>query len=110
MYECRLADLDFMPWTLLWPLVAWISWREVLGPSASPGREELCRWRFLLVWIALPLAFFSLSAGKRGLYLVPIYPALALLCGAALQRSLSWPSSARRQARPTSPASRSRRS
>jgi 4-amino-4-deoxy-L-arabinose transferase-like glycosyltransferase len=32
-----------------------------------------------LCWIALYLVFFSLSAGKRSVYILPVYPAMALL-------------------------------
>ncbi|MBW2272765.1 MAG: glycosyltransferase family 39 protein [Deltaproteobacteria bacterium] len=97
-YYAYQLPLDFMPWTLLWPLAAW-TWHQELrkelhnphpregGAPSSPA--PYCAARFLLVWIALPLAFFTLSAGKRGLYLVPVYPALALLCGVALERSLA---------------------
>jgi 4-amino-4-deoxy-L-arabinose transferase-like glycosyltransferase len=34
---------------------------------------------FLVLWIAVVFGFFSLAAGKRGVYLLPLYPALALL-------------------------------
>jgi len=33
--------------------------------------------------------FFSISSGKRGLYMLPAFPAAALLCGAALDRTLA---------------------
>lgn len=77
--------LDFLPWTLLWPLVA-LRARAALAPVASPGRAAL--WRLSLVWVGTALVFFSLSSGKRGLYLLPVFPALALLCGDAVVRTL----------------------
>jgi hypothetical protein len=40
--------------------------------------------RFLLCWLGVMFVFFSLSSGKRGLYLLPAFPAAALLCGAWL--------------------------
>jgi 4-amino-4-deoxy-L-arabinose transferase-like glycosyltransferase len=80
--------IDFMPWTLLWPLVV----PMLLRSSESPPQRPVNR--FLLSWAGVMLVFFSLSAGKRGLYLLPAFPALALLCGGALQRALEPPSGA----------------
>jgi hypothetical protein len=40
-----------------------------------------------MIWMIVPLVFFSLSAGKRGLYLLPIFPALALVGVLAGSRS-----------------------
>jgi 4-amino-4-deoxy-L-arabinose transferase-like glycosyltransferase len=76
--------LDFMPWSLLLPFAAPVLWRfsrttegQSSGSEAGPFRSSA---RFLIVWLLVPLVFFSLSAGKRGLYLLPIFPALALVC------------------------------
>jgi 4-amino-4-deoxy-L-arabinose transferase-like glycosyltransferase len=85
--------LDFLPWTLLWPAVAWVAWQE--RPASAIGAEQRRAWRFLVCWVGVSLLFFSLSAGKRGLYLLPAFPALALLCGDAVERGLGarvrWP-------------------
>jgi 4-amino-4-deoxy-L-arabinose transferase-like glycosyltransferase len=77
---------QFLPWTLAWPLVWWIGRRRVFAAGAEPGASRA--WRFLLAWVAATLVFFSLSSGKRGLYLLPAYPGAALLCADALVRSL----------------------
>ena len=68
---------DFLPWTLLWPLALLAAARGLAG-------EERQGWRLLSVWIVVPLLVFSVASGKRGLYLLPVFPALALACGAAL--------------------------
>jgi hypothetical protein len=39
--------------------------------------------------VAVSLVFFSLSSGKRGLYLLPAFPAMALICADSLLRHLS---------------------
>lgn len=40
--------------------------------------------RFLHVWWLVVLGFFSLAGGKRGVYLLPLYPAIALLAAREL--------------------------
>jgi hypothetical protein len=80
-------SLQFLPWTLLWPLVAVVGVREVWGPDSNPMRRRA--WRLLLCWVAVQFAFFSLSHGKRGLYLLPAFPAAALLCADAIVSTLS---------------------
>lgn len=78
--------LEFLPWSLLWPVVATWAWRVTARGPASTERDGS---RLLLAWIGLCFAFFSFSAGKRGLYLLPVYPAVAILCGLALNDLLS---------------------
>jgi hypothetical protein len=65
--------------------------RCVFAPGADPAEPRA--WRFLLSWVGATLVFFSLSSGKRGLYLVPLQPAVALLLADSLQR---WVRDARR--------------
>jgi 4-amino-4-deoxy-L-arabinose transferase-like glycosyltransferase len=72
----------FLPWTLLWPVVGW-RYRTSLRESAR-GAADTRAWRFLLASIGAAFVFFSLSAGKRGLYLLPLHPLLAIACGEAL--------------------------
>ena len=74
--------VNFLPWTLLWPVVAWFGVKRVFREGAEPERARA--WRFLLAWVGAALLFFSLSMGKRGLYLLPVFPAAALLCADAL--------------------------
>ena len=95
-YYAYQLPLDFVPWTLLLPSAAVAVWRSTRAvPDAARASEPLQDGvaagsfaRFLLSWILVPLVFFSLSAGKRGLYLLPIFPALALaiVFGLALAR------------------------
>ncbi|MCP4038750.1 MAG: glycosyltransferase family 39 protein [bacterium] len=85
--------LEFLPWSLLWPWVAVVAWRSTRQEVASRRRDGS---RLLVVWVLLCFAFFSLSAGKRGLYLLPTYPAVAMLCGIAIEDWLT-----RRQRVPT---------
>ena len=76
----------FLPWTLAWP-VAFLAARAALAPGADPARASAVR--FLTCFVGLGVCFFSLSAGKRTVYLLPLVPALALLVGYGLDVSLS---------------------
>lgn len=64
---------DFIPWILFVPfLLLFKSWRKNdSGHSLS----------FFWVWFLAVFIFFSLSESKRGLYLLPLYPAISLLIG-----------------------------
>jgi 4-amino-4-deoxy-L-arabinose transferase-like glycosyltransferase len=67
--------LGVLPWTLFLPGVAARLWRQ---------RREIARddaRLYLLVWIAVVFAFYSVSISKRGVYLLALYPAIALLLG-----------------------------
>ncbi len=81
--------IDFLPWTLLWPGVAWVARHRVFGVRTGTGEPRRRAWRLLLSWVGASLVFFSLSSGKRGLYLAPIFPLAALLCADACIRGLS---------------------
>ncbi len=60
----------WLPLALLLPWAAPAWWRELKRFDA--------RYVLLLGWVALVLAFFSLSPGKRGVYILPALPAFAL--------------------------------
>jgi 4-amino-4-deoxy-L-arabinose transferase-like glycosyltransferase len=67
--------LGVLPWTLFLPGVAVRIWRE---------RRALTRHDpqiYLLVWCAVVFGFYALSASKRSVYLLALYPALALVLG-----------------------------
>lgn len=83
--------VETLPWILLAPAAVWAARTQVF--AADAGAEERRAWRFLLAWIGATLLFFSLSSGKRGLYLLPLLPATSLLLADALGR---WVESARR--------------
>ena len=67
--------LNLLPWSLFIPAIAWFAWRERRW-TADEGVS--C----MLVWIATVFLFFSLARGKRAIYILPLYPAAALLIGA----------------------------
>lgn len=82
---------DFLPWTLLLPFaVAFLvrttrpDQREKRERRETRKRRIPSSWRLLVVWVVVPLAVLSLASGKRGLYLLPTFPALAMMLGGAL--------------------------
>lgn len=63
-----------LPWTLLLPaaVLAVTAWRR-----AAERRADL----FVIAWVAAPLVLMSLVPSKRDLYLLPLYPGVALCIG-----------------------------
>ncbi|MBK7249554.1 MAG: glycosyltransferase family 39 protein [Gammaproteobacteria bacterium] len=60
----------WLPWSLLlfWLVPRWV--------DAWPRRDA--RTWLPLAWVAIVLLFFSFSSGKRGIYVLPALPALAI--------------------------------
>jgi 4-amino-4-deoxy-L-arabinose transferase-like glycosyltransferase len=76
--------IDFLPWVFFIPAaVAYGFSRE----KVEKRREFL----FLFIWLALIFIFFSLSKGKRAIYLLPLYPAAALMVGKLWDDFVSTP-------------------
>lgn len=79
--HARAMPLLLLPWTLLFiagTVAAWRSWRT---------REHAGAVR-IAAWFAVVFVFFSLIPPKRDLYLLPIYPAAAMLSAFAFERAL----------------------
>lgn len=70
-----------LPWSFLLPPAAWAAARA----TGEDGRHRRGA-RLLLAWVALMAVPLSLSRGKIDYYLLPLYPALALVIGAHLAR------------------------
>lgn len=65
---------DFLPWIFFLPVG--------IAYGFSTKREGIRKeFLFLFVWFAVILTFFSFSKGKRGLYLLPLFPAVSLMVG-----------------------------
>jgi 4-amino-4-deoxy-L-arabinose transferase-like glycosyltransferase len=84
-YLGRLPYL-FLPWTLAWPL-AFVAARSALAEGGDSPRASAVR--FLVSFLGMGVLFFSLSAGKRNVYVLPLMPPLALLVGHGLERWLA---------------------
>lgn len=87
---------EMAPWSLLLPFAAAAAWgvaRAARGrddggriADGGDGPERGESIRFLLIWLLLPVVVLSLASTKRGIYLLPIYPAAALLVGWWIER------------------------
>lgn len=76
---------------LPWSLVLAGAGRHCVRFRDRNGRFDR-RILFLLLWIVLPLLFFTLSQSKRPQYILPIIPAVALLIAACWHiRSVNLP-------------------
>ena len=62
-----------LPWSLFFPALIYALYR-------SRGQGD-AKSRYLMIWCGVELLFFSLASGKRSNYILPMYPALALLLG-----------------------------
>lgn len=76
--------LDFLPWTFALPL-SWMVLKRF--PDYTSGRRRL------LAWVVFVVLFFSLSASKRNLYILLVYPAAAMLVAAATDAWMCAPES-----------------
>jgi 4-amino-4-deoxy-L-arabinose transferase-like glycosyltransferase len=61
-----------LPWTLTLIPALWQAWKK--KPSLTFQTD-----RFLLVWCAVVFVFFSVSDSKLASYILPVFPALAVL-------------------------------
>jgi hypothetical protein len=69
-YYLATLPADLLPWSLFLPWVApWI-WKR---------RHEDARMRLLVSWTVPAFIFFSICIGKRAIYLLPLWPAMAIL-------------------------------
>jgi hypothetical protein len=81
-----------LPWTLFLPGVAVWLWRERAALSRTDARV------IALLWIVAVFVPHAVATSKRGVYLLPLYPAVALLLGcwaAALARGTTAAAPAR---------------
>lgn len=73
-YYLTTVPADFLPWSFFLPGALWLGWRRA---TADARRGYL----FALSWVVVTLIFFSLSPAKRTVYVLQMFPALALLVG-----------------------------
>ncbi len=74
-YYLKNLPADLFPWSLFLPWTLWWLWK-------NRGASKM-HW-FLWCWTVPAFLFFSASLGKRQIYLLPIYPALAVIIAASV--------------------------
>src|SRR5947199_65875 len=73
-YFFLVLGIGFLPWSFFIPVTAKNLWNRTFTGANL----------FLTLWVILPFAFFSASNAKLPHYILPIYPALAILTGQAV--------------------------
>lgn len=76
-YFLKVLPQDFFPWIYFLPAAVWAGWRGLEG-------ERRRRFLFALAWVVVTVVFFSVSPGKRTVYILSMYPGLALAVAAGL--------------------------
>ena len=84
-YFIPLLLLGFLPWIAQTPGALAQAWRE-------RNREFSSGW-LLTCWFAVIMGFFSVSQSKLPGYIIPVFPALAMLVGHRLDRNLGFSNS-----------------
>jgi 4-amino-4-deoxy-L-arabinose transferase-like glycosyltransferase len=85
-YYLTLIPGEFFPWSFLLPTALVVGWKRITEKPARDG------FLFCLCWAAVTVLFFSVSPAKRSVYILTMYPAMALMAGAALDRvAAEWP-------------------
>ncbi len=67
---------NFLPWSILLPFAVYHAFKKSI-------------W-LPLIWFISTFLFFELSTSKRAIYLLPCYPACALLVGIYMKDKWSW--------------------
>jgi 4-amino-4-deoxy-L-arabinose transferase-like glycosyltransferase len=83
-YPVRVIPLLWLPLSALLP---WLvpAWRKALRGGVDHSDTFVA---VLLAWVLLVLLFFSASSGKRGVYVLPAVPALAMAAATWLPEAL----------------------
>ncbi|MBI2943462.1 MAG: glycosyltransferase family 39 protein [Candidatus Wallbacteria bacterium] len=81
-YYLTTLPLEFLPWTIVLPGALLFAWREG-WKKRDPAIV------YAMLWAAVVFLYFSVSPGKRSIYVLPMFPALALLVGRFLDSALT---------------------
>lgn len=89
----RPAPFHFFVWVVIGGLIPWTGFlwptlREVVRAGWRRRKEHAETW-FLLTWVAFIVFFFSISKSKLAPYVLPVFPALAVLVALELARGLT---------------------
>ncbi len=71
-YYLTTAPADFLPWAFFLPGALWLGWRRATD-------QERRGYLFAFCWMAVTIVFFSLSPAKRTVYVLQMFPAMAMI-------------------------------
>jgi 4-amino-4-deoxy-L-arabinose transferase-like glycosyltransferase len=90
-YYLTIIPAEFFPWSFFLPGAIVSGWKRGWRREGEDRKGFL----FALAWMVVTVVFFSLSPAKRSVYILTLYPAMALLVGAFLDRiaadTVDWP-------------------
>jgi 4-amino-4-deoxy-L-arabinose transferase-like glycosyltransferase len=66
--------MNFLPWIIFLP-------GAIIYLYSKERKHDRKEFFFLWIWFLVVFLFFSISKGKRGLYLLPLFPATSILVG-----------------------------
>ena len=107
-YYLTVIPGDFFPWSFVLPSALVVGWRrfvragrrgraEVADDAPAPGAALRGPFLFGLCWMVATVVFFSISPAKRTVYILTMYPAMALLVALALAWWSGWAGGVGRQ-------------
>ncbi|MBM2834127.1 MAG: arnT 1, partial [Candidatus Brocadiaceae bacterium] len=64
--------VNFIPWSIFIPSIA-------IYLFSKEGRAKIQNILLPVIWVAVVFIFFSIVSGKRDIYVIPLYPAIALI-------------------------------
>jgi len=74
---------NFLPWIIFFPAAVAYG----LSRTMMAKKKEFL---FLMIWFIFIFLFFTLSKGKRGLYFLPLFPAVSLMIGKLWEDFISF--------------------
>jgi 4-amino-4-deoxy-L-arabinose transferase-like glycosyltransferase len=80
-YFLALLLIGSLPWSFVYLKAAVKSWRQ-----PAPTHFAINSLRLLILWVVVITGFYSVSQSKLPGYILPVYPALAVLLGCYVQR------------------------
>lgn len=78
--------LGLMPWTIPLLIQAGAEWKGLSRQALQRFWNRSSFLRFCIIWSLSLLVFFSIPSSKRSVYLLPAYPACAVLIAAAFSQ------------------------
>jgi len=83
-YYLTTVPADFLPWFFFLPGALWLGWRRA---TANDRRGYL----FACCWMIVTILFFSLSPAKRTVYVLQMFPAMAMIVAWSMSEvASSW--------------------